>query len=70
MGRQVGRCGGCLFFVRPDGEIGQPGTCFRFPPRPFPVPGGMSVSGPQIMNMSMRPIVQQTDWCGEWQEKE
>jgi hypothetical protein len=57
MNSQMGAktCQHCKWFTWNDGKTG---TCWRFPPQPFPV-------GPNRVS-SFRPAVQPEHGCGEW----
>ncbi|MDE0856318.1 MAG: hypothetical protein OSA97_18025 [Nevskia sp.] len=55
-------CGNCLYHHRNNDDItGRTVLCRRYPPKPYPL-----AQGQQIATMSMKPIVQQAEWCGEW----
>ena len=68
------RCGSCDFFTpsepaaRPTQRLDQPvpGTCYRYPPRPFPVGGQNPITGQAQMGaVGVRPPVNSSEGCGE-----
>ena len=60
-------CANCAYFrkqIDPQNLASTAGQCTRNPPIPFPA---QSAAGMGIM--SMRPAVDEKDWCGEWTEE-
>lgn len=61
----MNNCTECIHCVvaRQGHEIQKQYLCFRNPPAPFPaqVQGGVAI-------MSIRPVVTEADWCGEYDD--
>lgn len=58
------QCSGCEFYEESRGPLGEPvgqGLCFRFPPKPQAIN--------PTTQISLFPIVQPMNWCGEFQER-